>query len=212
MRATEPHPENMGKPLEEGSRRHLAKARREGAVGSILLILSNIPYLGAILGAIGFILILMAGKHISENLGNRSIFKHMCVAAILGILGAITGAGWLYPSLIAYMLTSTCLGGDASLNIILPVLLPALIITWILTTASAVFLRKSLNAVASGLGLRKFKTAALLYFIGAILILFTTLSFFVAFIAKIALAIAFTLMPRQMSGALPPPSQQSQTN
>jgi len=187
--STEPRAESMSKSLEDGSRRLLIKARSKGVAGSILLILSNIPYLGAI----GFTLILMAGKHISENLGNRSIFKHMCVAAILGILGAVTAAGWLYPSLVVYMITFTSLRGEASLNI----MLPALIVTWSLTMASAIFLRKSLNAIASGVGVRKFKVAALLYLIGAILILFTTFGFLIAFIAKIALAVAFLSVPRK---------------
>jgi len=191
--STEPRAESMSKSLEDGSRRLLIKARSKGVAGSILLILSNIPYLGAIPGAIGFTLILMAGKHISENLGNRSIFKHMCVAAILGILGAVTAAGWLYPSLVVYMITFTSLRGEASLNI----MLPALIVTWSLTMASAIFLRKSLNAIASGVGVRKFKVAALLYLIGAILILFTTFGFLIAFIAKIALAVAFLSVPRK---------------
>ena len=190
---TEHRAESIGKPLEEGLKRPLVKARWEGVVGSILLIPSNIPYLGVIPGVVGFILILMAGKHISENLGNKRIFKYMCVAAILGILGVVTGAGWLFPSLVVYMITFTSLWRDVSLDI----LLLALIVTWILTTASAIFLRKSLKAVASGLGVRRFRTAALLYLIGAILSLFTILGFLIIFIAKITLAIAFLLVPRK---------------
>jgi uncharacterized membrane protein len=189
--ATEARAESVSKPLEEVSRRLLVKARWEGVAGSILLIPSTIPYLGIIPGAVGFILILTAGKHISENLSNRVIFKHMRVAAILGILGVVTGAGWLFPSLVVYMITFTSLRGDTSLNII-----PALIVTWVLTVSSAIFLRKSLKAVASGLGVRMFRAAALLYLIGAILILFN-LGFLIVFIAKIALALAFISVPRK---------------
>jgi len=190
MSSTEPGPEGVRKPLEEISKRSLVKARREGAGGSILLILSIIPYIGAIFGTVGFVLILMAGKRISQNLGNRLIFKHLLVAAILGILGVVIEAVWLHPSLTFYTLTFTNPARYIPLNIIL-----AFIIIWILTLISAAFLRKSLRAIASGLGVRRFGTAALLYLIGAVLILFTILGFLIIFIAEIALAIAFLSVP-----------------
>ncbi len=61
---------------------------------------------------------------------------------------------------------------------------------------SAALLRKSFSAIASGLGVRRFRIAGLLYLVGAILSLFN-IGFLIVFIAKIALAIAFISVPRK---------------
>jgi uncharacterized membrane protein len=82
----------------------------------------------------------------------------------------------------------------------------AIVVTWVLTMASAVFLRKSLKEIDSGLGIRRLSIAALLYLIGAIL-LFTGMGFLIVLIAQIVLAIAFISIPGQKGGPPSPPPQ-----
>ena len=70
----------------------LSQAKSLGAVGSILVVLTAVPSVGALLGIVGFILMLVAIKNISEVVGDRSIFNNMLVAVGLAIAGIVVGA------------------------------------------------------------------------------------------------------------------------
>ena len=59
---------------------------------------------------------------------------------------------------------------------------------------SGVFLRKSFNAIASGLSVKMFRTAALLYFLGAILTV-VIVGFLLIFVASILQVVAFFSIP-----------------
>ena len=61
----------------------LEQARTFGGIGSILMILTIVPFAGPILGIIGFVLVLIAVKYISEIVGDPSIFKNYLIAVIL---------------------------------------------------------------------------------------------------------------------------------
>jgi len=198
--------ESAGKPSDEASKPPLVRARVEGAVGSLLLISSMVPFLGAALGVAGFILILSAAKRISQTLGNMSIFEYMRVAAILGIFGVGAEAGWMFPSISAHMGIPTICPSCPTTHTTFATGF-AIMLTWILTMASAIHLRKSVGLIALSLGVKAFRVAALLYLISAILII-AFIGFFILPIAQISLAIAFMLMPRQMSGSPPPLPQQ----
>jgi uncharacterized membrane protein len=200
--------ESVSKLSVETLRTLLVRAKIGGAIGSILLTLSIVPYFGIIFGTVGFIFILFSARLFSQILGNKSIFKYMCIAIIFGILGVSVEAGLLFPSLSTYIRT-TCMSCPVARTSLYMVLF--LLSTWVLTLLSAIFMRKSLKSIDSGFGVRRLSIAALLYLIGAML-LFNATGFLIVLVAQVVLAIAFTLMPRQMSGAPPPLSQQSQTN
>src|SRR5579864_5853667 len=70
----------------------LSRAKGLGAVGSILVILSAVPSVGALLGIVGFVLMLVAIREISEIAADRSIFSNMLVAVGLAIAGIVVGA------------------------------------------------------------------------------------------------------------------------
>ncbi|VVB87829.1 Uncharacterised protein [uncultured archaeon] len=77
----------------------------------------------------------------------------------------------------------------------------ALVPIWIFYIASAIFLKKSYDTIASKLNISMFRTAALLYLIGAVLVI-VFIGFIIIFIAEVLQAVAFFSIPEQ--APLPP--------
>src|SRR2546427_420670 len=69
----------------------LGQAKTLGGVGSILVLLSPIPYAGAVLAIVGFIMILIAVKYIADVLGDQKIFNNMIISVVLAIIGIVVG-------------------------------------------------------------------------------------------------------------------------
>jgi uncharacterized membrane protein len=65
----------------------LANAKTLGGIGSILVLLTVAPSVGWVLGIVGFAMILVAVKYISDNLNEKKIFSNMLRAVILSIVG-----------------------------------------------------------------------------------------------------------------------------
>src|SRR5271169_3570969 len=71
--------------------RSLAQVKTIGAVGSILVLLTAVPTAGSLLGIIGFVMMLVAIKDISEIVADKSIFSNMLVAVGLAIVAIVVG-------------------------------------------------------------------------------------------------------------------------
>lgn len=173
----------------------LGQARFLGGIGSILMLLSFIPYVGPALALIGFILVLVAIKYISNYVGDRSIFNNYLIAVILGIIATIVGAvmsalGMLGSISLMGIEDPTAVFTGAILTI-----MAAFITIWIIWIAAAIFIRRSFNAIASAINVRMFSTAALLYLIGAVLIIAFGVGFILIFIASLLQIIAFFQIP-----------------
>src|SRR5438034_7251201 len=68
----------------------LGQAKSLGGVGSILVLIAGfIPSAGFVVAIIGFILILIAVKYVSNAFTDRTIFNNMIIAVILAILGFV---------------------------------------------------------------------------------------------------------------------------
>jgi len=174
----------------------LEQARTFGGIGSILMILTIVPFAGPILGIIGFVLVLIAVKYISDIVGDPSIFKNYLIAVILSIVGVavISFAGFAaYLALIPSMAG----GPERLLNIFSLSVIGVLVAVWILLIISAVFIRRSFNSIASALNVKMFSTAALLYLIGAILTIAFGIGGIISFVAIILQIIAFFQIPIQ---------------
>ncbi|RLG06526.1 MAG: hypothetical protein DRN59_02865 [Thaumarchaeota archaeon] len=174
----------------------LEQARTFGGIGSILMILTIVPFAGPILGIIGFVLVLIAVKYISEIVGDPSIFKNYLIAVILSIAGVvvISLAGFAaYLALIPPMAG----GPERLLNIFSLSVIGVLVAVWILLIIAAIFIRRSFNSIASALNVKMFSTAALLYLIGAILTIAFGIGGIISFIAIILQIIAFFQIPIQ---------------
>ncbi len=182
----------------------LSETRILGGVGSILVVLAviPIPLLGTALSLVGYVLVLIAVKFISDALRDRTIFANYLLAALFAFLGVVV-AGML---LIAALAQLPVLEGilqpliplprfseSVLLNLLLSLLL-ALVSVWAAYIASAVFLRRSFASIASGLHVGLFTTAAFIYLIGALLII-VFVGFLVILVAQVLQTIAFFALP-----------------
>jgi len=186
----------------------LSQAKWFGGVGSILMVLSISPLAGPLIGILGFILVLVAVKNISDVLGDASIFRNMLTATILGILGAL--AVFLvfvifFPIFSAFRFP----GGfphpgippSSASRLLVPIVsaLAGLAAVWLLFIASAVFLRRSFNSMARGLNIGMFSTAGLLYLLGSVLAI-VLVGFLILLIGWVLQAVAFFSIPEQLHG------------
>ncbi len=184
----------------------LAQAKTLGEIGSILVLLTIIPFAGRAIGLVGLVLILVSVKYISDALADRSIFNNMLISVVLAIIGLVIGIvlaaavffsfyrGFMVPfEPSAFMRPRFFTFLTAFILALTPI--------WIFYIASAIFLKKSYDTIASKLNISMFRTAALLYLIGAVLVI-VFIGFFIIFIAEILQAVAFFSIPEE--APLPP--------
>lgn len=159
----------------------LSEAKTLGGIGSILVF---IPFVSLV----GYVLLIVAVKDISDYLQDRAIFNDIVIAAAAGIVGALALAGGVFLGLLGMGLafvTSGLLG-----------VFGGLVVAWVSLVVSAVYLRRAYNAMAERLGVGTFRTAATLYLVGAALTVVVA-GIFVLFVAEIMQAIAYFSIPDQ---------------
>jgi len=167
----------------------LGDAKTLGGVGSILIL---IP----VANIVGYILVLIATKYVSEELGDKTIFDNMLYAVITGIIAAVAIAfifitGALLSSL---RFTFSAIGG----------VIVGLGVAWIALIISSIFIRRAYDTMAAKLNVGTFRTAGLLYFIGAILTI-VGVGLIVLFVAIILQIVAFFGIPDSAPGTQPQP-------
>jgi uncharacterized membrane protein len=161
----------------------LSQAKTLGGIGSILIF---IPFVSIV----GYILVIVAVKQISDDLQDKAIFRNIVIAAATGIVGALAGAFVVIGSILAFGRSGV--GG----------LLTGLLIVWVFLIVSAIFLRRTYATMGQRLGVGSFRTAATLYLVGAILTI-VVVGFLVLFIAEVVQAVAYFSIPDQ------PPMQEA---
>jgi len=169
----------------------LSQAKMLGGIGSILIF---IPFVSLV----GYILIIVAVKQISDELQDRTMFNNILIAAISGIIGAFI-AGFIVISVITSLLANTSAAAVSPPTDVFGAVFGAiatLLVVWIAMIVSAVFLRRAYDTIAQRLGVGTFRTAATLYLIGAALTV-VLVGFLLLFIAEILQAIAFFSIPDQ---------------
>lgn len=159
----------------------LSQAKTLGGVGSILVL---IPFVSLV----GYILIIIAVKEISDDLQDNAIFNNILIAAITGIVGALAGASFIIFEAIGGILTY---GMSAILGAI-----TGLLVVWVFLIVSAIFLKKAYDTMSVKLGVGTFRTAATLYLVGAVLTI-VLVGFLVLFVAEILQAVAYFSIPEQ---------------
>ena len=162
----------------------LGDAKTLGGVGAILLLIPGISI-------VGYILILIATKYVSDELGDKSIFDNMLYAVIAGIVGVAAAAFIIFTGAAFSVITFTA---SAIAGVIV-----GLAIAWVFLIVSAIFIRRSYDTMATKLNVGTFRTAGLLYFIGAILTIILA-GFIVLFVAAIIQIIAFFGIPDSVPG------------
>jgi len=182
------------------------QAKTIGGIGAILVLLSFVPAVGAAFGVIGFVLILVAVKHIADDLKDKKIFDNMIIAVFLSIVGVIVGSLILLGTVLSafgngYFSTSypftpstavttaqwITFGTDIALG---------LFGAWVFFLASAVYLRRSYSTIGSKINVGMFRNAGLLYLIGAATTL-VGVGFLILLVAEIMTAVAFFSIPEQ---------------
>jgi uncharacterized membrane protein len=186
----------------------LSQAKTLGGVGSILVLLGAIPNIGFVLAIVGFILILVAVKNVSESVNEPSIFNDMIIAVLLAIIGLVVFGVIVLAAIFSFlnfsqfgtptpgMIPSGFLGA-------IGLLIAGLVVVWVFYLVSAVFLRRSYERIGMRLNVNMFHTTGLLYLIGAALtIIFVGL--LIVLIAEILQIVAFFSIPEQLPSSAPP--------
>jgi uncharacterized membrane protein len=171
----------------------LRDAKLLGGIGSILMLLIPI---------VGQILVIIAAKYISEVTKDESIFKNVLYAMIFIILGGIVGVAVLYGSLFAaLMMFPNIFAFFTSLFLFL-------IVVFIFYFLGAIFLKRGFERIAEIFNVGYFRTAALLYLLGAVLTI-VLVGIIVIIVAIIFMIIAFFSLPEQLPAQppqlVPPP-------
>ena len=186
----------------------LSQAKTLGGVGSLLVLLGAIPNVGFVLAIVGFILILVAVKNVSEAISEPKIFNDMIIAVLLAIIGLVVFGVIVAVAILSFIglgNVGTVAPGTLPSGLVngLALLIGGLVVVWVFYLVSAIFLRKSYDRIAMRLNVNMFHTTGLLYLIGAALtIVFVGL--LIVLIAEILQIVAFFSIPDQLPSAMPP--------
>ncbi len=164
----------------------LSSAKTLGGVGGILVFF---PFVSLV----GWILILLATKEISETVQDKSIFDDALLAAITAIIGAVVFVAFIVTGSIAGLFT---FGLGFPRFLLFFGILGAF---WVFTVISAIFLKRSYEKISQRLNVSAFATTGLLYLIGAALTI-VFVGFLILLVALIFQVVAyFSIQDRPLS-------------
>jgi uncharacterized membrane protein len=144
---------------------NVESSKNLAGIGSLLLILSIVPYAGAVLGIIGLILFLVGVKGLANYYQDNEIYQASLMGVIFYIIALIAVAVAIGSLVIGFV---SIIGiGFGIIAFIL-----ALIVAFIFYVLAAVRIRRAFSALGQKSGEHMFETAGLLLFIGAILTIF----------------------------------------
>lgn len=180
---------------------NLSTPKLLGGIGAILLVLTITPYLGAIAGMVGIILILISLNMFSKIYNHPQIFRNALISFVLAIIGgfvAMLTVGITFFSLFTMMghhyypshIFSSIGIGTAF----------AFIIIYLLFIISAYYLKSSFTLLSSYTGVNLYKTGALWYFIGTILFI-VAIGILINLVAWILIAVAFFTTPEEVKNS-----------
>jgi len=193
----------------------LPQAKVYGGVGSILVLLAILPYIGFVLAIVGLVFILIALKYISDEVGEPKIFSYALYAFIAGVVGTVLLIIVVISAFMAifmYQAPVQMIPGigptaippngmhqgwiyrDGFIGFAIAIL-GVLIAIWVSLIISAIFLKTSYDAVAKHLGIGMFSTAAILYIVGAVLIIVFLIGLLIIFVGLILQIVAFFSIP-----------------
>jgi uncharacterized membrane protein len=166
-----------------------------GRIGILLPIASFIPLLGSVAGLSSMILLLMSFHYFSKEFENPPMFKKALIGYLVPVIASIIGMIIIGIGAGAAFLTMSADGFDPdNIQQLMTVIFESglTIVGVLLMLAGAIigsyFIFQALKALAASSGVKLFRTAGLLYFIGSLgLILFGlgAIVFFVGWIIHI---------------------------
>jgi len=158
----------------------LSSAKTLGGVGGILVFF---PFLSLV----GWILILLATKEISDSVQDKTIFDDALLAGITAVIGAVVFAFVFALTVFTGSAAGRFAAGPFALS---GVFLGVLGAFWVFTIVSAIFLKRSYEKISQRLNVSAFATAGLLYLIGAALTI-VLVGFLILLIALIFQVVAY---------------------
>jgi uncharacterized membrane protein len=177
----------------------LSSAKTLGGVGGILVF---IPFLSLV----GWILILLATKEISESVQDKTIFDDALLAGITAVIGAVVFAFVFALTLFTGSVAGPFAPGPFAFS---GLFLGVLAAFWVFTIISAIFLKRSYEKISRRLNISAFATAGLLYLIGAALTI-VLVGFLIILIALIFQVVAyFSIQDRPPTPSSSQPSPQN---
>ena len=191
----------------------LNQAKTLGGIGSLFTLFSGFlfwlpDFTGTALLIIGLVLMLVAVKNIADVVGDQSIFSNMMYSVILAIIGPIiaivvvvAAAASVVGSLGGFVPGSTIL--PPAFLAVLGIIILAVIVLIVCIIVSTIFLKKSYDNIAVRLRVDMFKTAGLLFLIGAATLI-VVVGILILFIAAILQVVAFFSIPDQVMPQMPP--------
>ena len=142
----------------------------------------------------GFVLVLVALKKLADATGKEKIFRDFFVATVISLVFFFfLYIGWMA---FIFLFAHTPPQPPEGLRLALP-FLSVWVLAWIVGIFFAIYVSRSLEALAKITGEKMFNTAGLLIFIGAILTIIF-LGIIVSFIGWIYLIIAFFSLPDEL--------------
>ena len=189
---------------------NLGNAKILGGIGALLMLIGGfIPVTIGALSLVGFILVFIAVKMISDETKEKAIFDNYLysfVACIIAIVALIAMALVVLASVgglqFFYDLQNMAMSDPMEIwNTLQPVLFGAiagLLVFWIIAIIAMLFLRKSFNLIAEKTGVKWFATSGLLFFIGTITTI-VLVGFIILLIAMILEIVAFFSLPDKIT-------------
>jgi uncharacterized membrane protein len=179
----------------------LKTAKLMGGIGAILTLLAVIPSVGWLLSIVGFVLVLLAVKTISDTFKENKIFTNYLVAVVLSIasslilaIGGVASAFRIIGIILqGFRIGIWRLGGGLAIGVIL-----LLLISWVIFVIGNYFIKSSFDGIGEKTGEKNFKTAGLLLFIGSILLVVFGIGAIVLFVGVIFEIIGFFSMPENL--------------
>lgn len=183
----------------------LGNAKILGGIGALLILLGIIPYAGALIGLIGFILVFVAVKYISDETKDKTIFNNFLFFFIITIVGIVLAAGIsiitfidvggieYFIDLQTQTLTDPMVIFEELQGFLTGVII-ALLILWVSLIVSVIFLRKSFDSIAEYTNVKWFGTSGLLFLVGAATVIIA-IGFIIILVALILMIIAFFSLP-----------------
>jgi uncharacterized membrane protein len=185
----------------------LSQAKTLGGVGSILVLLGAVPNVGFILAIVGFILILVAVKNVSEAVREPKIFNDMIIAVLMAIIGLVVFGVIVAVAILSFFNLggTTVTPGTIPPSVVsgIGLLIAGLVVVWVFYLVSAIFLRRTYDTIGTRLNVNMFHTTGLLYLIGAALTI-VIVGLLIVLIAEILQIVAFFSIPDQLPSAMPP--------
>jgi uncharacterized membrane protein len=197
----------------------LSQAKSVGGVGAILVLLTATPTVGSVLGIVGFVLMLVAIRDVSQIVADKSIFSNMLVAVGLAIAAIVVGALVVIGSVLRFVgLRTLGLGPNFNASTVpngdwvglVGSIILGLAALWAIMLVSAVYVRRTYRSMASKLGARNFEAAGMLYLVGAATTIILV-GFVLLLVAQVMVVVAFfsieekpptlSVQPSQRTGA-----------